>query len=262
MVFHVAADYRLWTREPEEMFRSNVDGTRNLLERRGSAGVERVVYTSTVGCIGMPKDGLGDEETPVALEEMTGAVQAVEVSGRAGGARIRGEGFPVVIVNPTAPVGDHDFKPTPTGKIVVDFVRGAMPAFRRHGLERGGCARRGRGAFAALRARAGGRAVYFGVGESDAAADFWRSWRRSSGKPAPKMRVPYAVAYAAGVVSTAWAGITGKEPLAPLDGGADGAEENVGAARQGGAGTGIFAGSGGGGARAGGGMVPGEWLRC
>ena len=72
VVFHVAADYRLWARDPEEMYRSNVDGTRNLLSGRAKAGVERVVYTSTVGCIGIPKDGIGDEETPVALEEMAG----------------------------------------------------------------------------------------------------------------------------------------------------------------------------------------------
>jgi dihydroflavonol-4-reductase len=92
-------------------------------------GVERVVYTSTVGCIGMPQGGLGDEQTPVGIEEMTGPYKRSKFLAEQVALEFAGEGFPVVIVNPTAPVGDHDFKPTPTGKIVVDFVRGAMPGF-------------------------------------------------------------------------------------------------------------------------------------
>jgi len=132
VVFHVAADYRLWARDPEEMFRSNVEGTRNLLNAARSAGVERVVYTSTVGCIGMLKDGLGDEGTPVSIEKMTGPYKRSKFEAE----RVAlDSGLDVVAVNPTAPVGDHDFKPTPTGKIVVDFVRGAMPGFVDTGLK-------------------------------------------------------------------------------------------------------------------------------
>ena len=131
VVFHVAADYRLWARDPEEMFRSNVEGTRNLLNAARSAGVERVVYTSTVGCIGMLKDGLGDEGTPISIEKMTGPYKRSKFEAE----RVAlDSGMDVVAVNPTAPVGDHDFKPTPTGKIVVDFVRGAMPGFVDTGL--------------------------------------------------------------------------------------------------------------------------------
>ena len=108
---------------------------RNLLEAAQGAGVERVVYTSTVGCIGIPKDGIGDEQTPVGY----GGDDRGRTSGRNSWRNrwrleFAADGFPVVIVNPTAPVGDHDFKPTPTGKIVVDFVRGAMPAFLDTGL--------------------------------------------------------------------------------------------------------------------------------
>ena len=88
-MFHVAADYRLWARNPDELYRSNVDGTRNLLQAARNAGVERVVYTSTVGCIGIPPGGIGDEDTPVALEDMAGALQAVQVPGGASGAGIR-----------------------------------------------------------------------------------------------------------------------------------------------------------------------------
>jgi dihydroflavonol-4-reductase len=134
VVFHLAADYRLWTREPEELFRSNLDGTRSLLETACDAGVERFIYTSTVGCIGVPADGLGDEDVPIGLEQMAGPYKRSKFLAERVAREFASRGFPVVIVNPTAPVGGHDFKPTPTGKIVVDFVRGAMPAFLDTGL--------------------------------------------------------------------------------------------------------------------------------
>ena len=133
-VFHVAADYRLWAPRPEEMYRSNVDGTRNLLAAAQKAGVERCVYTSTVGCIGVPEGELGAEDTPVGLEEMQGPYKRSKFLAEQVALEFAEQGFPVVIVNPTAPVGDHDFKPTPTGKIVVDFLRGAMPAYLDTGL--------------------------------------------------------------------------------------------------------------------------------
>src|SRR5579871_3717591 len=133
VVYHAAADYRLWTREPAEMFRSNVEGTRNILAASKSAGVERVVYTSTVGCIGIPPGGTGDEDSPVSIEEMKGPYKRSKFEAERVALDFSRE-FPVVIVNPTAPIGDHDFKPTPTGKIVVDFVRGAMPGFVDTGL--------------------------------------------------------------------------------------------------------------------------------
>jgi dihydroflavonol-4-reductase len=128
-VYHVAADYRLWARRPEEMYRSNVDGTRSLLTAAQKAGVERCVYTSTVGCIGMRTGELGSEDAPAGLEEMQGPYKRSKFLAEEIALQFAGEGFPVVIVNPTAPVGDHDFRPTPTGKIVVDFLRGAMPAY-------------------------------------------------------------------------------------------------------------------------------------
>src|SRR5579862_2078308 len=134
VVFHVAADYRLWTREPEQMFRSNVDGTRNMLSAAKSAGVERFVYTSTVGCIGVPKAGLGDETQAVSLDEMAGAYKRSKFLAEQAALEFAAAGMPVVIVNPTAPMGDHDFKPTPTGQIVVDFLNGAMPAYIDTGL--------------------------------------------------------------------------------------------------------------------------------
>src|SRR5260370_29461813 len=126
-------------------------------------------------------------------------------------------GFAVVIVNPTAPVGDHDFKPTPTGKIVVDFMRGAMPAFLDTGLNvvYAGDVAEGHRA-ACERGRNGER--YILGGENLTLEQIFAQLAAISGRKAPTMRIPYAVAYAAGVASTAWASLTGKEPMAPLDG--------------------------------------------
>ena len=134
LVFHVAADYRLWTREPEEMYRSNVDGTRNLLSAAQRCGVDRIVYTSTVGCIGLVENSLGDETTPVRLEDMTGSYKRSKFLAEGVAMEFAGRGLPVVIVNPTAPVGSHDVKPTPTGQTILDFMRGRMPAYVDTGL--------------------------------------------------------------------------------------------------------------------------------
>ena len=217
VVYHVAADYRLWIRDPREMYLSNVDGTRHLLEAAKRAGVERVVYTSTVGCIGIPKDGIGDEETPVTIDEMTGPYKRSKFLAEQVALEFGREGFPVVIVNPTAPVGDHDFKPTPTGKMLVDFVRGAMPAFLDTGLNVVDVKDVAAGHLAACeRGKAGER--YILGSENLTLETIFGTLAKAIGKPAPKIRIPYAMAYAVGAVSTAWAGVTGKEPLAPLDG--------------------------------------------
>jgi len=217
VVFHVAADYRLWTREPEEMFRSNVNGTRHLLEAARRSGIERVVYTSTVGCIGVPKQGIGDEQTPVGIEDMQGPYKRSKFLAEKVALEFGESGFPVVIVNPTAPVGDHDFKPTPTGKMVVDFIRGAMPAFMDTGLNVVDVRDVAQGHLAACdRGRMGER--YILGAENLTLEKIFATLAIAVGRPAPKLRIPYAVAYAAGAVSTAWAGVTGREPLAPLDG--------------------------------------------
>ncbi|HLX43359.1 MAG TPA: hopanoid-associated sugar epimerase [Bryobacteraceae bacterium] len=219
VVFHVAADYRLWTREPEQMFRSNVDGTRNLLAAAKSAGVERVVYTSTVGCIGVPEgsDGEGDEAAPVGIQDMAGPYKRSKFLAERVALEFAGAGLDVVIVNPTAPVGDHDFKPTPTGKIIVDFVRGRMPAFLDTGLNVVDVRDVAEGHLQAReRGRTGER--YILGSENLTLERIFAILAEIEGKPAPKMRVPYAVAYAAGMASTAWASVTGREPLAPLDG--------------------------------------------
>jgi dihydroflavonol-4-reductase len=216
LVFHVAADYRLWAADENELYRSNVDGTRNLLDAARQAAVERVVYTSTVGCIGMPRDTEGNEDSPVSLAEMHGAYKRSKFLSERVALEFAASGFPVIIVNPTAPVGDHDIKPTPTGKIIVDFLKGEMPAFIDTGLNLVDARDVAKGQLLACeRGRAGER--YILGAENLTLAEILRKLAAITGRAAPKIQLPYAVAYAAGVVTTAWAGISGKPPRAPLD---------------------------------------------
>ena len=215
-VFHVAADYRLWARDPQELYGSNVEGTRNLLEAARTHGVERFVYTSTVGCIGVPRGGLGDETVPVTLDEMAGAYKRSKFLAERLALEFAASGFPVVVVNPTAPVGDHDVKPTPTGKIVLDFLKGAMPAYIDTGLNLVDVRDTAEAhLLAAERGRPGER--YIVGGENLTLAEILQKLARLTGKKAPRVKLPYAVAYAAGVVTTGWARVTGRPPRAPLD---------------------------------------------
>lgn len=217
LVFHVAADYRLWSKHPEDLYESNVDGTRNLLEAAEHARVERIVYTSTVGCIGMPQDRPGDENTPVSIDDMAGHYKRSKWLAEQVALEKARAGLPVVIVNPTAPVGDHDWKPTPTGKIIVDFLRDKLPAFVDTGLNLVDARDTALGhLLAAERGRAGER--YILGCENLTLEQILARIAGIAGKPAPKMKVPYALAYAAGVATTAWANLTGKEPIAPLEG--------------------------------------------
>jgi dihydroflavonol-4-reductase len=216
VVYHVAADYRLWTRDPEEMYRSNVEGTRSLLTAARAAGVERLVYTSTVGCIGMPKGELGDELTPVTLEEMSGPYKRSKFLAERVALEFAGEGLPVVIVNPTAPIGDHDFKPTPTGKIVVDFIKGAMPAYLDTGLNVADADDVAQGHLLACEKGRIGERYILGA-ENLTLREIFEKLAAIANRPAPRVRIPYAVAYGAGAVSTAWANLSGVEPRAPID---------------------------------------------
>ena len=217
LVFHVAADYRLWVRDPREMYRSNVEGTRNLLQAARQAGAERIVYTSTVGCIGFRHDGLGDETTPVTLAGMAGHYKRSKFMAEQVALEFARSGLPVVIVNPTAPVGDHDVKPTPTGKIVLDFLKGDMPAFIDTGLNIVDVRDTAEGHWlASQRGRTGER--YILGSENLTLAQILRKLAHITGRKAPTVRLPYAVAYCAGALSTAWAELTGQPPRVPLDG--------------------------------------------
>jgi dihydroflavonol-4-reductase len=217
VVYHVAADYRLWARDAAEMYRSNVDGTRAMLEAARNAGVDRFVYTSTVGCIGVPMGGIGDETMMASLDQMQGPYKRSKLLAEKVALEFGEKGFPVVIMNPTAPVGDHDFKPTPTGKIVVDFMRGAMPAYLDTGLNVVDVRDVAQAHLAAAeRGRTGER--YILGSENMTLRQIFEALGPACGKKPPRIRIPYAVAYAAGVASTGWANVTGQEPRAPLDG--------------------------------------------
>ena len=134
-VFHVAADYRLWVPDPEEMYAVNVEGTRSLLAAAAAAGVERVVYTSTVGTLGNPGNGVpGTEATPVTIGEMVGHYKRSKFLGEQVALEFAGQGLPLVVVNPSTPVGPWDWRPTPTGQMLVDFLKGRMPAYLETGL--------------------------------------------------------------------------------------------------------------------------------
>jgi len=216
LVFHVAADYRLWSRHPADLYDSNVGGTRNLLTAAQKAGVERVVYTSTVGCIGVPPHGIGDEAQLCTLEEMSGDYKRSKFQAEQVALEFAQRGFPVVIVNPTAPIGDHDFKPTPTGKIILDFITGKMPAYIDTGLNLVDARDVAVGhILAAEHGRAGER--YILGCENLTLKQILDRLARITGKEAPAVQLPYAIAYAAGVVTTAWAAVSGHTPMAPLE---------------------------------------------
>ena len=217
LVYHVAADYRLWARDPEEMHRSNVDGTRNLLEASRREGVLRVVYTSTVGCIGVRGDGTpGDEDSAVSLEEMTGPYKRSKFLAEQVALEYARSGFPVVIVNPTAPVGDRDVKPTPTGRIIVDFLNGRMPAYVDTGLNLVDVRDVALGhLLAAERGRPGER--YILGARNMTLREILEELGRLGGRRAPKVQIPYGVAWAYAAAGTAWARVSGKEPRASLE---------------------------------------------
>ena len=216
-VYHAAADYRLWAKNPGELYRSNVDGTRNILQAAKDACVERVVYTSTVGCIGMPGGGRsGDEDSPVSLDEMHGAYKRSKFLAEQTALEFAAAGFPVVIVNPTAPIGDGDLKPTPTGKIIVDFLRGAMPAYLDTGLNLVDVRDVAAGhLLAAERGKPGER--YILGGRNMALREIFVTLEKLSGRPAPKVQIPYWMAWIAGGVEESWARFSNYEPRAPLD---------------------------------------------
>lgn len=217
VVYHVAADYRLWTRDPMDLYATNLDGTRNLMLAAWEARVRRFVYTSTVGCIGVPRGAQGDENTPVTLEEMSGNYKRSKFLAERYALAEAGRGRPVMIVNPTAPVGERDIKPTPTGKIVLDFLCGRMPAYVDTGLNLVDVRDCALGhLLAAERGRPGER--YILGSENLTLRQILERLAPVAGRPAPKVELPYAAAYTVGMFSTGWANLTGKPPRAPLEG--------------------------------------------
>jgi dihydroflavonol-4-reductase len=222
--FHVAASYHLWLRDYRPMYAANVDGTRNLLNAAISAGCSRVVYTSTVGCIGLPKavDGKitpSDEATPVSGAQMSNHYKRSKWQAEQVALEFANRGAPVVIVNPSAPVGPRDVKPTPTGKVIVDFLNRKMPAFLDTGLNWVHVRDVAAGhILAAEKGRPGERYILGNARGNLTMREAFGHLERISGVPAPRTRIPYGVALGAAYVSEALARFTGTPPKAPLAG--------------------------------------------
>jgi dihydroflavonol-4-reductase len=217
VVFHVAADYRLWVRDPDEMYRSNVEGTRAILQAAREGGVRRVVYTSSVATMGFSNGHLADENSPVSLANMIGHYKrskfmAEEIAMEAGRS-----GMDVVVVNPTTPVGERDIKPTPTGRIVVDFLKKKFPAYVDTGLNLVDVAQCARGHVAALEKGRSGERYILG-GENLTLKQILDKLAAITGLPSPRIRVPYVVALATGVVDQVVTGyVRNREPRATID---------------------------------------------
>ena len=223
--FHVAASYHLWLRDYAPMYAANVDGTRNILTAAAEAGCSRIVYTSTVGCIGLPKaDSQGrftptDESTPVSEAQMSNHYKISKWRGEVVARELAAKGLPIVIVNPSAPVGPRDVKPTPTGQVIVDFIHRKMPAYLDTGLNWVHVRDVAEGhILAAEKGRIGQRYILGNASGNWSMKEALLALQEVSGVPAPKMRVPYAAAYAAAVVDEGISKLTGKPPKAPLAG--------------------------------------------
>src|ERR1700686_5392378 len=237
VVVHVAADYRLWVRDPDEMYRSNVEGTRSLLEAARKQGVRRVVYTSSVATMGftsnhaateLPSRWMGegarphtstvaDEESPVSLADMIGHYKRSKFMAEEVAVEAARSGVDVVIVNPTTPIGERDIKPTPTGRIVLDFLKRKFPAYVETGLNLVDATECARGHVQALEKGRSGERYILG-GENLTLKQILDRLAAITGLKSPTLKLPYVFAFAAGVVDEMVTGrILGREPRATID---------------------------------------------
>ncbi|HEX2776367.1 MAG TPA: hopanoid-associated sugar epimerase [Candidatus Acidoferrales bacterium] len=217
-VYHVAADYRLWTPRPEEIYETNVEGTRRLLAAAKNARVERIVYTSTVATIAVPRHGaLPNENTRATVDEMIGHYKRSKFLAEQVAVEAAAAGVPVVIVNPTAPVGPWDWKPTPTGRIILDFLKGKMPAYVDTGLNVAPVEDIAAGhLLAAEKGRIGER--YILGARNMTLKQILDALSAITGRPAPRVRLPHAIALAAGYADQLFSRLAGREPQIPVEG--------------------------------------------
>ncbi|MFZ2068546.1 MAG: hopanoid-associated sugar epimerase [Xanthobacteraceae bacterium] len=217
--FHVAADYRLWARDPHEIFAANVDGTRNVMQAALRAGVERVVHTSSVATLGLRPDGTAaDESNPLSEAQGIGAYKRSKIAAeRLVEAMIAREGLPAIIVNPSTPVGPRDVKPTPTGRIIVEAACGRIPGFVDTGLNLVHVDDVAAGHLAALEHGVVGERYILG-GANVTFADMLADIARLVGRKPPRLRIPRAAVMPIAYAAEALARFTGREPLATVDG--------------------------------------------
>ena len=222
--FHVAASYHLWLRDYRPMYAANVEGARNVMQAAAATGCAAIVHTSTVGCIGLPKPTHGrpipsDETTPVSEGQMSNHYKLSKWRGEQEALRLAGQGLPVVIVNPSTPIGPRDVKPTPTGQIILDFLNRRMPAYLKTGLNWVHVRDVAVGhILAAERGRIGERYILGNAEGNWPLKEAFAVLEELAGVPAPKHRIPYFAALAAAHVSETISALTGKPPRAPLAG--------------------------------------------
>ena len=216
-VFHVAADYRLFVRDPKPLYRANVDGTRALLDAATAAKVDRFVHTSSVGALGLHADGSpANEDTPVDLDAMIGHYKRSKYLAEREAEAAASRGLDVVIVNPSTPVGELDVKPTPTGQIVVDFLRRKMPAYVDTGLNLVDVRDVARGHL--LAAERGGRGERYILGaENLTLHQMLELLADITGLAAPKVQLPHWVPWIVGACQTGWARVFGGTPRVSLE---------------------------------------------
>lgn len=218
LVFHVAADYRLWTKDPQEMYAANVNGTEAMIRSAQAAGVRRVVYCSSVATMGFGNGGLiTDEDTPVEISDMIGHYKRSKFLAEQEVLKAANSGVDVVMVNPSTPIGEQDIKPTPTGRIVVDFLKRKFPAYADTGLNLVDVKDVARAhILAAEKGRPGVR--YIIGGENLTLKQMLDKLAAITGLPSPTVKVPHAVTLMAGICDEFWTGhIRGQEPRVTID---------------------------------------------
>jgi dihydroflavonol-4-reductase len=217
-VFHVAADYRLWAPNPQEIFVTNIDGTRNVMEAALDAGVERIVHTSSVATIALRHGGIADESVSLSESEALGAYKRSKIAAeRLVDWMVTERGLPAVIVNPSTPIGPRDARPTPTGRIIVEAAKGRIPVFVDTGLNLVHVDDVASGHLAALRSGKIGERYILG-GENVLFSQMLKDIAGIMGHHAPWMRLPWRALVPVALAAEGVAAITGREPFATLDG--------------------------------------------
>ena len=216
-VFHVAADYRLWAKHSKEIYDSNVGGTKNMLAAAKRARVEQFIYTSTVATIAVDRPALPNESTDAKLEEMVGHYKKSKWMAEREALNAAKEGLPVIVAMPTTPVGPWDWKPTPTGKVIVDFLNGAMPGYVETGLNFVGVEECAAGhMLVAEKGKVGER--YLLGGENLTLKQVLDALAKITGLPAPKLKIPHSLALGVAYANTAFSRLIAREPGIPVEG--------------------------------------------
>jgi dihydroflavonol-4-reductase len=216
-VFHVAADYRLWAPNPKDIYESNVTGTKNLLEAARRAGVKQFIYTSTVATIAVERPSLPSEDTESELNEMVGHYKRSKWLAEREALAAAKKGLPVIVVSPTTPVGPGDWKPTPTGKLILDFLNGKMPGYVETGLNFVGVEDAAAGHLLAAQLGKVGQRYLLG-GENFTLKQLLDILSRITGRPAPRLKIPHGAALALAFAENAFSRLWGREPQIPVEG--------------------------------------------